>query len=134
MKHRTLKKEKGSVGVIFIGALFSAILLAVLSFVFSLITGAVEDPLKIIGIMSTLSLLLTAAISGFAITVYKGDGGLLTSVLSATLFVLLLVSVSLIFGEGSIAPKNLLNFIAYFLVALLVTLFASRPKRHRSYK
>ena len=133
MKHRSIKKEKGTVAVIFLGAIFSSVTLAILSFILAFIAGATEDPMKLLGIMSTLALLLTAAVSGFAITVYKRDGGFLTCVLSSTLFVLLLIGAALIMSGGSIPPKNLLNYLCYFAVSTLISLFASKQRGKRMF-
>jgi putative membrane protein (TIGR04086 family) len=131
MKHKVTRKDKSSLKTILLSTVFSGAVLILIMLIMSFICYKTQDPVAPAGITSVLSLMLTAFISGFCITRYKGEGGVLCAVLSATLFVLILLLISLIIKGGKVSIYILLNYTCYVLISTLISFFASKKRTKR---
>ena len=94
-KNSKLLKKINPPTYIAIGVAFSYAILALISLFGAFVCNATKDPARIVGMASFITLLLTAAISGYVISKVRGDGGPLLSVLSAAGFVTVRIIISL---------------------------------------
>ena len=128
-KHRKGNKKPSGLALLFIGALISATMFALLSFIFALLAYRTNDPTSLTDVFSLISLLLTGAVMGFAVSKIKGDGGMLISVLCALLFCVCLLMVGVIMSGGSLPPRVPLNYVCYLGVASLFAWLGGRKKK-----
>ena len=119
MKKRTRVREKSAAAVILIGAPVQAVFLALISLILAFVSTLTENPTALVGIFSIAAVLLSGLISGGAISKYKGEGGILTAILSSLLFVLLLLLAALIISRGELGGAALLNAVIYLVSAAL---------------
>ena len=123
---------KSNVSTILFGVIFSFTALFIISFAFSLILMASENPGDGVGKISLAALLITAFISGFAVSKYKGEGGVKTSILTSFISAAVILSSSLILSKGNVGGGVFMNCLCYFMMASLAA-FLSR-KRERRHK
>ena len=81
-RRNTASKETRRFKLLLLGTVGAFTVFFTASFIFSLFAYAMNDPLGVLGIMSLASLIISAAVSGFAISKIGGEGGILTSILS----------------------------------------------------
>ena len=121
----------GSMKLLLLGALGSGILLAIVSFILALICMRMENSSGAANIMPLVALLITGAVSGFVISKIKGEGGVLTGVLSSLFFVLTLLIAALIITGGNVSAKCPLNYICYMGIASLFAFFGKKKNKRR---
>ena len=132
MKTRTRTKTKLSpIAAILIGSLLSIISLIVCALIGSAILIMLEDPTGNIGISALVIFLISGAICGFSISKSKGEGGILTSVLSSGIAMLILILISLIALGGKAPGRVFMNALCYILVS---TLFAYLGRKREKKK
>jgi len=130
MKKHKFKTSAHSGALIF-GLLISVISLSLSALVLSFILSKLEDPVAYIGIASLFILILSAAISGFATSKKKGEGGTLCALLSALIVSALIFAVSLIASGGKVKLSFLMNILCYLLVSATFGKLASFKKKRR---
>ena len=130
MKRRKTK-QKTSLAVLFFGIVFSFATLAVLSFISSFILSNTQNPLISIKLTSLVTLLCTAAISGFAIAKYKGDLNFGISITAAVSVAALILAISLISSKGSASGGVFMNCICYALISVFFSFIGRKRKAHR---
>ena len=114
------------------GLLISVGVLVITSLVMSALAYSSPDPTGKIGIYSLVSLILSAAISGFMVSRFFSDGGIGIALLTSFSVVLILMLFGVIIGGGRLGGGAFMNYLSYFGVALLFTIFGKkRERRHR---
>lgn len=132
MKHNGLRrKSKTNTSVFIFGILFSTAIFFLLALAASFVLNKVKNPLGASGIASIIILLMSGAISGFAISKYSGKKSVLPSVFCAVIFALLLLCTGLIISGGKIATVTVINLLIYILFSLIFALLASKEKKRR---
>ena len=107
-------------------------ILLVTSLVMSAIAYSSPDPTGKIGIYSLVSLIVSAAVSGFLISRLSGSGSVGMAALTSLATVLVLILFGAIASGGKLGVSALMNYLCYFGVALLFSLFGKkRERRHR---
>ena len=114
-------------GIIFTVAVFFATAL-----VGAIILARTENPTGHTGLCGMIVLFITAAASGFAVSRYKGEGGMLPSVLCSLLFVLVVLIIGLVTGKGKLPLISVINLGAFMLISTLsAALGRKREKKRR---
>ncbi len=130
-KHRSKSTEKTPLAVFIFGILFSFATLVILSFISSLILLSTKNPILSIKATSLAVLLIAGAISGFAITKYKGNLNFGISVAASVSVAVLMLAISLIFAKGNVGGGIFMNYLCYVLVAAFFAFVGRRKaKRH----
>ncbi len=93
-KSKLLKNLKPPI-FICVGVLFSYLVLTLVSFLGAFACNITEDPARLVGIVSFVVLLITAAVSSFILSRLRGEGGGLLAILTAAGFVILRIVISL---------------------------------------
>lgn len=127
-KHRLLKNINPP-AFICIGVLFSYAILILLSIFGAFICNLTEDPVRILGTVSFIILLLTAALSGFTLSRIRKDGGVLLSMLSAAGFIVVRIVISLFLSGTDLA--DLLDCICYLSMGCVFALLGQRKLRRK---
>ena len=130
-RHKKRREAPGSITVMLLGVLASAILTALLSFIFSFIALSMANPDGAVGIFSIAALIITAAITGFTLSRVKGEGGVLLSTLSALLFTLILLLIGLIASGGALPLGCIINYVCFIAVSAISSLLGRRRGRTR---
>ena len=132
MKHNVLRrKSKTNTSVFIFGMLFSIAVFFLLALIAAFILSKVKNPLGAAAIASIIILILSGAISGFAISKYSGRKTVLPSFFCAVIFALILFSAGLIISDGKIATVTVINLLVYILFSFIFALLASKEKKRR---
>ncbi len=129
-KHRQVSKRSVRRTVLF-GVIFSSVMLIVASLCASLILGGSKDAIGSISIAALICFMVSAAISGFAIAKYKGEGGFTASLIASVIFSAAVIAIALIAGDGGIKGAVPMNCLCYVLVAAFTAYLGARRKRRR---
>lgn len=112
-----------------VGVLFSYLVLTAISLLGALICNMTEDPVRRVGIVAFITLLLTAAVSSFVISRIRGEGGALLSILSAAGFVIVRIVISLFLSGTELS--DLLDCICYLGTGAIFAILGQKKFRHR---
>ena len=105
--------------------------LAICSLAVAAIAYSSENPtawLKTGGLISTL---LTAAICGFSISKWRGEGGIGYSVLSSLSFVLIMLIIKVVANKGALSFGIFADQVCYMGVASLFAFLGRKRRRRR---
>ena len=127
MKKRRSKQRAPHTVIIF-GIIFSFAILTILSFISSFILANTQNPILSIKITSLVIILLTAAISGFAIAKYKGDLNFGISIFTSLAVTVIMLAISLIFAKGNVGG-TFMNYGCYALISLFFSFVGSRKAK-----
>ena len=131
-KHRGSKIKKSALGSLLFGVLFSFAMLIIISFVSSALLMASKNPGGSIKVVSFAVLLITAAVSGFTVSKYKGEGGVVTSLISSVISVIIMLGISIICSGGKVGGVIFMNYLCYVLIAAFTAFLGKkRERRHR---
>lgn len=131
-KRKNSKFQKTTAGTLFLGVAFSFAMLVLMSLIFSFALIGFKNPTGNIGTASLAVFLITAAITGFTVSKYKGDGGIAISALTSLAFVLILMATALISAKGKISGALFMNCLCYMLISSFTAFLGrKRPKRHK---
>ena len=100
----------------------TALLLAVVSYF-------TADPTALTGAFSLLALVLAGAVSGFATSRVRGEGGVLVAVVSAVISTAFMLAVGLVWRRGLLPLGAILNLAVFIIVSVLCALIGKRRKR-----
>ena len=130
------KKESGKGRFFLISLAISLGVLILTSLVMSLVAYASPDPTGNIGLYSLISLLLSAAVSGFIISGRYGERRIAMTALISLATVLILIIFGMVASGGRLGLGALMNYLSYFGVAVLISLFSKgrQGKRHKKHK
>lgn len=133
MKRRKNKTEGVSgLRALFLGALLSCIVYLSVSLIAGLLTCQAADPTSLTGPVSLASLMISGIISSLLITRLPEGGGILTAVLSALLFVLVLLVIGLAMTGGKLPIRCPINYLCYLALCTLTAYALSKiPERRR---
>ncbi len=112
-----------------IGVLFSYVVLILLSIFGAFLCNLTDDPVRLVGVVSFATLLLSAAISGFIISKLREDGGAILSMLSASGFIIIRIIISLFMSGTDLS--DLLDCVCYLGTSVIFALFGQRKLKHR---
>ena len=133
MKRRfSFAKERSGAISVLLGIAVSAICVFAFSLVLALIAYKSADPTAKAGIYSMIVLIISSLVSGIAVSRLKRDGGVLCACISASIFVLILLSVKLCFGKGLTVPFGI-NCASYIAISTVVS-YLLRPKTRRRHR
>ena len=133
MKYRSTKRKEKKKGATFLfGILFNCSTFLVLLFLASLILSRLKNPLGASGIASFLTLMISAAVSGFTTAKKSGTNTVLPSGLCAIFFSSLLFALAMILCKGSVKAVTAINLLVYVAVAFIFAAFAKKKKRRVS--
>ena len=127
MKRRRSKQRAPHTVIIF-GIIFSFAILTILSFISSFILANTQNPILSIKITSLVIILLTAAISGFAIAKYKGDLNFGISIFTSLAVTVIMLAISLISAKGNVGG-TFMNYGCYALISLFFSFVGSRKAK-----
>ena len=130
---RSGTQRSGGRALIF-GIFFAVAVFFVTAFIGAVILSRAENPTEHVGLCSMVVLFITAAASGFATSRYKGEGGVMPAMLASLFFVLVLLMVGLIGGDGKLPLVNVINLIAFMIISALCALLGRRRERKRRRK
>ena len=127
--------QKGSVGRYFIICyIISSVMIVALSMLMSGVALMTKDPTSLIGIFSLLSLIISAALSGFANAKLNP-----TEKISFPLTVCLAVTMTMLFtgvilSKGHMSLGSLMNYLCYFGIYALLSYFGAKGGRKHKRK
>ena len=130
-KRNNFKIQKSNVGTLLIGVAFSFGVLIVTSLIFSFILIGLKNPTGSIKTASLAVFLITAAIAGFSVSKYKGNGGALLSILTSAAFIFILLAVTLISSKGKVGGGIFMNYICYIMISAFTAFLAGKRKKRR---
>ena len=133
-KHRGVKIQKSALGSLAFGVIFSFTSLFIISFVCSLVLIATENPGGSINGVSLAALLITAAVSGFAVSKYKGEGGMKISLICALISAAVILAISLISSGGNISGGIFMDSLCYVLIAAFTAFLGRRREGRRRHR
>ena len=123
------RRSIGRIGALLIGTLASALTLAAVTLIISVILYYTSDPTRHIGILTTVALIATGVVCGALIPRLQKEGGRLTALLSSLLLSLILLLVGAIVSGGRVPLYCFINYSAYVAVTALVASVAGRKRR-----
>ena len=127
-KKQTKTDGRGGLFLMSLGISLGILLAA--SLIMSAVAYSSADPTGKIGIYSLVSLIVSAALAGFIASRLSDSVGL--STLTALATVLILILVGAVISGGKLGLGALMNYLCYFGVATLFSLFAKkRVRRHK---
>ena len=127
-KKQTKKDARGRLFLMCLGISLGILLAA--SLIMSAVAYSSSDPTGKIGIYSLASLIISAALAGFIGSRLSDSVGVAT--LTALATVLILILVGAVISGGRLGLGALMNYLCYFGVATLFSLFAKkRVRRHK---
>ncbi len=129
-KHRGSKKKTSLRSAVLFGVVFSCLSIIAVSFFASLLVSRLDDPSGNLGHASLASLLIAGAISGFAVSKYKGDGGISASLISSLITVFIMLAAALIGKSGNVGGGIFMNYLCYLSLAAL-SAFLGRGREGR---
>jgi uncharacterized membrane protein len=105
-----------------------------MAFIGALILSRTEDPTGHVGLCGMAVLFITAAVSGFTTSRYKGEGGVMPAVLASLFFTLVLLMIGLIGGEGKLPLVNVINLLTFMIISAVFALLGQKREKKRRRK
>ena len=134
-KRRKFSENKNGARRFFLEVLLSIAAIILSSFVMAIIANGSKNSTANLALYALLSLLISAALSGFFISRLRTDGGVKWALLAAVAVVLLMSGGAMIICKGKIAPASIMNYLSYLGVCLIFTYLGrkkeKRPRRRR---
>ena len=112
----------------------SVLLILIFSLISAAVVGALDDPTESVGLFSLISMLVSAAMSGFINTRIKGEGGTKFSLLVGLSVVLIMLLINVIISEGRVSPGSFMNYGCYLGVCWLCAFLGRKRDRHRKHR
>lgn len=128
-KNSRLRKTMG--GTLLLGVIFSFAALTVISLVCSAILMTSNNPTGNLKIASLASLLICGAVSGFFTSKYKGEGGVITSIITSVAFIALMLIISMIASKGDVGGITFMNYLCYLMIAVFAAFLGRKRERKR---
>ena len=131
-KHRGANKTATLSRTLLFGVGISFTVLLIFTLVFSGLIMATTNPVGNVKTVSLAVLLVSGAVSGFTVSKMKGDRGIFASFVSALIFVVIIIALSLILTKGKVGAVVFMNCLCYLLVSAFSSFFGrKRARRHR---
>ena len=112
-----------------VGASLGLILAA--SLIMSAIAYASDDPTGKISVFSLIALIASAVAGGFASAVLSPEYSLGRTAITSLITVLILILAGAIVDGGALGLSALMNYLCYFGISVLTSLFARHRKKRR---
>ena len=112
----------------------SVLVLLFCSFITAAILHSGEDPTRNIGVATLSSLIVSSALSAFAVSRINRDGGIKTCALVAFGVVLLMLITGAIASGGRLSGSSFMNYGCYLAVFLLTGYIGRIKKKRRGHK
>ena len=116
------------------GVVFSAFVLAVVSFIASLLLIRMKNPTGAIRMASLASLLISGGISSFVISRTRDKNPMGMSTAVSVIFSLIILTVSLISNKGSLHGANIMNLLAYAASSFIFSLLGRKREKRRRHR
>ena len=130
-RHRVTKKRQAPLAALLFGVSLSFSAIILVSFIASAILFNTKTPIGKVDVASLISLLVAGALSGFAISKKKGEGGIVTASICSATSIAIMLLISLISGSGNIGGKSFMNYVCYILVSVFFAFIGrKREKKH----
>jgi len=126
MKRSKTRGARTNAHALLFGIIFELISFTLLSLICAIIMTKTKNPTAHIGAIATCITYLTAAISGFATSRFKGEGGTVPAILACLFFSLVLFGTGLIMTKGHLPIITAVNLVAYMLIGAIFALFGKR--------
>ncbi|MBQ8690019.1 MAG: hypothetical protein IJ515_06630 [Clostridia bacterium] len=125
--------RKTNASALVFGIIFTTAVFLLTALIGAAIAGGLKNPTGSIGTISLIVLMTTAAISGIAISKYKGEGGVFPSVLSSLFFTLVLLIIGLVLTKGHLPLIAVINLALFILVNTIFAYLGKKrePRRRR---
>ena len=120
----TLKSFLVSLGI-------SALSLLAVAFVMALVAYSMENPTGNVALLSLVSLILSAIISGVVISRITGDGGTRLVALSSLALMLILLLVGLVIKRGGVSSAAFMNYACFVGVSALAAYLGRKSENRR---
>lgn len=131
-KRKNTKSKNTSLKTLLFGVFFSFAVLIVLSLASSFLLAGFKNPTADIRIASLAVFLITAAVSGFAVSKHRAGSGIAISALTSLLFIAVLFAVALVISKGKISGALFMNYLCYMMISLFTAFIGARkPKRRK---
>lgn len=132
MRHKKRRTAPEGVKLLLLGTLYMALSFFLFAIAFSFIAYSMPDPLSYIGIFSIISLMASAAVSGFIEGRIGRAKGVAYALLSSLFFSLLALLGGLIMGGGAVPVGCIINYLLYIALATLFSLIGVRTRGKRA--
>lgn len=130
-KIRGRASEKTAINAFMFGIILTVCVFFICMLLGAFIAKSLENPNGSVGLISGAAFFVCAALCGFCISKYKGEGGVLPAALCALLFVLVLLIISLVMTGGHLPLLTLVNLVAYVAVSGISAFFGKRKDKRR---
>ncbi len=128
-RKRRLIKDLSPAVYVLASVVGSYILLAGCAMVLAVVCSLTADPSALTGAASFAALIICAAISGFLISRLRGEGGFLCAMLTAMLFVVVRIVISLFLVGTDIS--DLLDYACYIGISAIFALIGQKKIRRK---
>lgn len=131
------KIKKSVYSMMLVGVIISVGALLLISFLCATLTYLISDPLSVIGTMTLVSILLSAAISGIIQTRIFGTDGVRIATLTALFIALVMMLIGFISNHGTLPTSGVMNYICYLLTAIFFSVVGRRRegvRKHRGHR
>jgi len=130
-KRRGIKFPSTKLGSAVLGISLSALVLIIVSLLFSAVLSMTENPIGSIGLSSLAALLISGVLSGIIISRRMGEGGFPSSVVTSLIFTLIMLAAALIASGGKLSGGMLMNSGCYLGVAAVAAFLGRKRDRRR---
>ena len=130
-KRKGTKTSKSALVNIAASVGLSFLILVPTALVFGALLLILKNPVGNLKIASLAAFLISAAISGFVNSRRMGERGAVSSVISSLVFIIAMLSVSLVLTRGRVSGALFMNYLCYMLTASLFAAFGGRRKARR---
>ena len=131
------KIKKSVYSMLLGGIIISVATLLLVSLICAMITYLTSDPLSVLGTMTLVSILLSAAISGIIQTRMFGTEGVKIATLTSLFIALVMMLIGLISNHGTLPTSGVMNYICYLLTAIFFSVVGRRHegvRKHRGHR
>ena len=126
--------QRSNARALIFGIIFTVTVFFTTALVGAVILSRTENPTAHVGLCSMAVLFITAAVSGYATSRYKGEGGMLPTMLSSLFAVLVMLMIGLIGGDGKLPLVSVINLVAFMLISALGAMLGRKKERKRRRK
>ena len=126
------RKTSGSKGTKLLKCLIINVLtLGLVSLFMAIIAYSGDDPSEAASLYSLISIVVSAAVSGYATARLSGEKGFVTALIAAFTFSLILLAAGLIVGGGKLFGGSFMNYGCYLGTSALFSVLGSKKRGRR---
>ena len=109
----------------------SLVTIIILSMIMAAVLMKFKDPTGKLPILALITMLISAAASGFVSSKLNPTGKLSFSLLSALSVTLIMLLTGLVASAGHLSGSAFMNYLCYLAIYALLSYFTTKGKRHR---